>query len=52
MMPERERVRERGPGRRADRSRVSVGRIAVWTLTAAVGAYLVLTGVFGIIAKG
>ena len=43
---------ERRPGRRADRGKVSVARIAVWTLTAAVGAYLVLTGIFGILAKG
>jgi hypothetical protein len=42
----------RRSGRRADRSKVSIGRIAVWALTAAVGAYLILTGVLGIIAKG
>ncbi len=43
---------ERRPGRRVGRSGVSVARIAVWALTAAVGAYLVLTGIFGIVAKG
>ncbi len=40
------------PGRRADRRPPSGTRIAVWVLTAAVGAYLVLTGVIGILAKG
>jgi hypothetical protein len=39
-------------GRRADRSKVSLLRVAIWTITAAVGAYLVLTGVMGIVAKG
>jgi hypothetical protein len=39
-------------GRRAERTPPSVLRIAVWTLTAGVGAYLILTGVFGILAKG
>ncbi len=40
------------PGRRADRKPVPLMRIAVWAFTAAVGAYLVLTGIFGILAKG
>ena len=40
------------PGRRADRKPASFARIAVWTLTAAVGAYLVLSGIIGIVAKG
>jgi hypothetical protein len=40
------------PGRRADREPPSFTRIAVWILVAAVGAYLVLSGVIGIVAKG
>jgi hypothetical protein len=40
------------PGRRADRKPVPWTRIAVWTFTAAVGAYLVLSGILGILAKG
>jgi hypothetical protein len=43
---------EARPGRRADREPPSFIRIAVWTLTAAAGAYLVLSGVIGIVAKG
>jgi hypothetical protein len=42
----------RPTGRRADRSKVSLLRVAIWAVTAAVGAYLVLTGVLGIVAKG
>ena len=42
----------RRPGRRAAGNRVSWHRIAVWVLTAAVGAYLILTGIIGIVAKG
>jgi hypothetical protein len=40
------------PDRRGDRKPVSFTRIAVWILVAAVGAYLVLSGVIGIVAKG
>jgi hypothetical protein len=40
------------PGRRADRKPPSMTRIIVWILAAAVGAYLVLSGVIGIVAKG
>ena len=40
------------PGRRAERTPPSWNRIAVWVIVGAVGAYLVLTGIFGIVAKG
>ena len=40
------------PGRRADRKPVTWNRIAIWVITAAVGAYLVLTGIMGILDKG
>jgi hypothetical protein len=40
------------PGRRADHKPVSWNRIAVWVITAAFGAYLVLTGIIGILDKG
>ena len=43
---------ESKPGRRADRKPVPWYRVALWMLTAAVGAYLVLTGIIGILAKG
>jgi hypothetical protein len=39
-------------GRRADREPPSFNRIAVWILVAAVGVYLVISGVIGIVAKG
>jgi hypothetical protein len=42
----------RRPGRRAAGKPVAWQRIAVWVITAAVGAYLVLTGIIGIVAKG
>ncbi len=38
-------------GRRSELRRAWT-RIAVWVVTAAVGAYLVVTGILGIIAKG
>jgi hypothetical protein len=45
-------MEDRRPGRRADRKPASWNRIAIWVITSAVGAYLVLTGVIGILDKG
>ncbi len=40
------------PGRRADRKPVTWNRVAVWVIVSAVGAYLVITGIVGILDKG
>jgi hypothetical protein len=40
------------PDRRGDRKPVTWNRIAIWVITGAVGAYLVLTGIIGILDKG
>jgi hypothetical protein len=40
------------PPGRGDRKPVSWNRIVIWVIGAAVGAYLVLSGIFGIVAKG
>jgi hypothetical protein len=40
------------PGRGGDRKPVTWNRIAIWVITAAVGAYLVVTGIMGILDKG
>lgn len=40
------------PGRGGGRKPVTTTRIMVWVITAAFGAYLVLSGIFGILAKG
>ncbi|MFC0680552.1 hypothetical protein ACFFGH_22200 [Lysobacter korlensis] len=37
---------------RPDRKPVTWNRVAVWVIVAAIGAYLVVTGIFGILAKG
>jgi len=45
-------MNDQRPGRRADREPPSFARIAVWIIVAAIGAYLVLSGVIGILTKG
>ncbi len=40
------------PGRRGNRQPITWNRIAVWVIVGAVGAYLVLTGIMGILDKG
>ncbi|MEP6478579.1 MAG: hypothetical protein ABJB03_04255 [Rhodoglobus sp.] len=34
------------------KTQISLGRIAIWVVVGGVGAYLVISGIVGIIAKG
>ena len=40
------------PRRRDDRKPITWNRIAVWVIVSALGAYLVFTGIIGILDKG
>lgn len=40
------------PGDDKKKQAVSMNRLALWLVVGAIGAYLLLSGVFGIIAKG
>ena len=40
------------PGDNEKKPSVSMNRLALWLVVGAVGAYLLLSGVFGVIAKG
>ncbi|CAN5247819.1 hypothetical protein BH09ACT5_BH09ACT5_07130 [soil metagenome] len=40
------------PGEEKKKPAISFSRIAIWVIVAAVGLYLVITGLVGIITKG
>jgi hypothetical protein len=40
------------PGGSEKKPAVSINRLALWLVVGAIGAYLLLSGVFGILAKG
>jgi hypothetical protein len=35
-----------------DKKKIPLSRIAIWTVMTAIGAYLLITGIIGIIVKG
>ena len=40
------------PGEEKKKKETSLGRVAIWVIVGCVGAYTLITGIAGIIAKG